>query len=290
MNSFSRSWQLTKLSFAVIKQDSEMLLFPFLGGCFSLLYAAALLFPTIIVDFLRQGAGSGGAHAAFGMLDTILVFLTYLGLSFIATFFNVCVVYTTKTRFEGGDATFWDSLRFAFSRIHLVLMWSLISATVGLLLHALDRTAERAGAIGGLILSLLRSVLGAVWSILTIFVVPAMVYRGLGPLAAIKSSAQTLRETWGESLVRHYGLGLAQFLFIALGVLITTGMAVGLSAFGGVGLVVTFGFAVVYFVTVVLIFSVANAVFNTALYAWANSGQVPAGFDAATLRSALGPR
>jgi hypothetical protein len=289
MNVFSRSWQLTKLSFQVIKQDTEMLLFPLIGGIFSILYSAALLFPTIIVDFMRQGTASGGgANVALNMVDVALIFATYLGLAFIATFFNVCVVYTTKTRFEGGDATFMDSLRFAFSRIVQILMWSLVSATVGLVLHALDRAAEKAGAIGGLILNIVRSLLGAVWSILTIFVVPAMVYENLGPISAIKSSAQTLRETWGESLVRHYGLGLMQFLFIALGVVVTIVMGVVLGKLGGVGVGVTIAFAVVYFVSVVLIFNVANAVFNTALYAWANSGRAPAGFDQATLQGAIG--
>lgn len=287
MNVFSRSWQLTKLSFQVIKQDSEMLLFPLIGGVFSLLFSAALLFPTIIVDFMRQGTG-GGAQVALNMVDVAIVFVAYLGLAFIATFFNVCVVYTTKTRFEGGDATFMDSLKFAFSRIHQIFMWSLVSATVGLLLHALDRAAERAGAVGGLILNIIRSLLGAVWSILTIFVVPAMVYQDLGPISAVKSSAQTLRETWGESLVRHYGLGLMQFLLIALGVVITIAMGMVLGKLGGLGVGITIAFAVVYFLTVVLVFNVANAVFNTALYAWANTGRVPAGFDEATLQGALG--
>ena len=42
---FSRSWELTKLSFRVLMQDKEMLLFPFLGGLFSLLFSLALLYP-----------------------------------------------------------------------------------------------------------------------------------------------------------------------------------------------------------------------------------------------------
>jgi len=287
MNVFSRSWQLTKLSFEIIKQDSEMLLFPLIGGISSILYAAALIYPTIVVDLMRK-TSSGGAQTALNMVDFAILFAAYLGLAFIATFFNVCVVYTTKTRFEGGDATFMDSLKFAGSRLHLIFMWSIISATVGILLHLLDRAAERAGAIGGLILGILRSLLGAAWSILTIFVVPAMVYRDLGPISAIKSSVQTLRQTWGESLVRHYGLGLMQFLFILLGVAITVAMGVGLSALGGTGIVITAIFAVVYFVAVVLVFNVANAVFNTALYSWANSGVAPASFDEGTLRGAIG--
>ncbi|MEQ9317941.1 MAG: DUF6159 family protein [Polyangiaceae bacterium] len=287
MNVFSRSWNLTKLSFEVIKQDSEMLLFPLIGGISSIVYAVALIYPTIVVNIVRETT-SGAGEVALNMVDFAILFAAYMGLAFIATFFNVCVVYTTKTRFEGGDATFMDSLKFALSRLHLIFMWSVLSATVGILLHSLDRAAERAGALGGLFLGILRSILGAAWSILTIFVVPAMVYRDLGPIQAIKSSTQTLRQTWGESLVRHYGLGLMQFLFILLGVAITVAMAVGLSALGTTGYIITGVFALVYFVAVVLVFNVANAVFNTALYAWANTGEAPASFDHATLRGAIG--
>src|SRR5262249_12538519 len=133
---------------------------------------------------------------------------------FVATFFNVCVVYTTKVRLEGGDATFWQSLGFAFSRIHLILAWSLVAATVGMLLHGLDNMARRAGGLGKVVLAILRSILGAAWSLITIFVVPAMVYEGLGPFAAIKRSIDTLRATWGESLIRYYGLGFVQFVLL----------------------------------------------------------------------------
>jgi hypothetical protein len=92
------------LSFNVIKQDKEMLLFPLLGGIFSLLYSAALIYPTILVQ-LGRGSVS---DVQLDVVEYMLLFATYLGLSFIATFFNVCVVFTTKVRFEGGDATFME--------------------------------------------------------------------------------------------------------------------------------------------------------------------------------------
>jgi hypothetical protein len=284
MGVFGRSWRLTKLSFGVIKQDKEMLLFPLLAGIFSLLYAIGLLYPTIIVVVLREGGAI--SSAAFDVLDYMIVFTTYLGLAFIATFFNVCVVFTTKTRFEGGDATFMDSIKFALSKIHLVFVWSLISATVGILMYALDNIAERAGAVGKIILAIVRGIVGALWSIVTIFVIPAMVYDGLGPIDAIKRSVQTLKQTWGESLVRHYGLGFAQFLFFLLGVLLAVGLFMGLAPLGSVGLVIAIAVSVTYFLGVILVFSVANGVFNTALYAYAN-GRAPAAFDETTLAGAF---
>jgi hypothetical protein len=287
MGTFARSWQLTKLSFGVIKQDSEMLLFPLLAGIFSLLFSGALLVPTVLIDLLRHTT-HGVARLHFDAIAYVLLGVSYLGLSFVATFFNVCVVYTTKTRFEGGDATFFDSIKFAFSKVHLIFAWSLVSATVGLLLHALDQIAQRAGFFGKILIGIVRAMLGALWSIVTIFVVPAMVYEDVGPFDAIKRSAETLRATWGESLVRYYGLGLVQFLFMFLGVLgggaaIYALVAVGAPMEVFIGAIAAI---VVYFLGVVLVFSVANSVFNTALYAYAN-GRAPAAFQSVELGQAF---
>ena len=214
-NAFSRSWEITKLSFNVIRKDKELLLFPLLAGIFSILFMVAMVFPTIIIWFLK-----GTAQQSFGIFEYAIIFVTHLGLAFIATFFNVCVVYTTKERFNGGNATFGESIKFALSKVHLIFAWSLVSATVGLILRLLDRMAERSGHVGRIILSMLTAVLGLAWSIVTIFVVPGMVYHDLGPIEAIKRSVQTLRKTWGESLIRYLGLGLIEFLFIAAGVII----------------------------------------------------------------------
>jgi hypothetical protein len=282
---FSRSWELTKMSFRVIKADREMLLFPLLAGIFSLLFSAALLFPTILVEFTRQSVDS----MALSVIDYALIGATYLGLAFIATFFNVCVVYTTKTRFEGGDATFMDSIKFAFSKIHLIFTWSLVAATVGVLLRMLDQAAERSGPIGRIVIGLLSAIFGAAWSIVTIFVIPAMVYDDLGPWDAIKRSTQTLKQTWGETLVRHFGLGFIQFLFMLLGIVVAVALFAVLGPLGGIGFVIALVLTVVYFLAVALIFTVANSVYSTALYAYAN-GAAPDAFDRSTLEGAFRAR
>jgi len=278
MNTLSRSWELTKLSFDVIRKDKEMLLFPLLGSIFSLLYSFALLFPTVFVHFLDPK----GTGLVWGPVQWVVSFASYFGLAFIATFFNTCVVYTTRTRFAGGDATFMDSLSFAFSRIHLIFLWSLVAASVGVLLRALDEAADRMGGIGGMLLNAVQGFLGLMWSVVTLFVVPVMVYEGLGPFDAIRRSVEVLKRTWGESLVRHFGLGMAQMVFMIPGILcFVLAFATGPLAIAFVLLGVT------WIVVVALVFSVANAVFNTALYEYANSGRVPGGFDAATLQGAF---
>ena len=270
-NVFSRSWSVAALSFRILGQDKEILLFPLLGGIFSLLFSSTLFFPTLM--FLpQQGDGM--------TLELIIIFVGYLGLAFIATFFNVCTVYTTKSRLEGGNATFMESLGFAFSKLGLILAWSLVSATVGQILYLLDSAAENAGVVGKIILDIVTSILGLIWSVITIFVVPAMVYYDLGPFEAIKVSTRIIKQTWGESLIRYYGLGLLQFLLLLLA--IPMGIAL-VMILGPLGLLPV----VLYVIGVVLIFSAASMVFNTILFAYADGKTLPNDVDREILANAF---
>jgi hypothetical protein len=269
----------------VIKKDKELLLFPLLAGIFSILFILTMLFPSIITSFMK-----GIGPESYGIMEYLLIFITYLGLAFIATFFNVCVVYTTKIRFEGGNATFWESINFARSRIGLIFVWSVIAATVGLILRLIDSIAERAGQSGRMVLNILTSILGMMWSIITIFVVPAMVYHNLRPLDAIKKSVETLKRTWGESLIRYFGLGLIQFLFFLLGIIAMFLLLFLLGGLGPLGIITAIAIAVLYFLGVILVFNVANTVFNTALYVYADTGKIPEGYRRETLQNAFRPR
>lgn len=272
-NAFLRSWEITKLSFNVMKQDKELLAFPILATIFSLVFIAAMLFPSFLTGLISLDAQN------IGISGYAVLFSVYFGLAFIATFFNVCVVYTAKKRFESGNATFGESINFALSRISLIFLWSAVSATVGIILRLIDEMAERAGRSGQILLYITRSILGMVWSIVTLFVIPGMVYYNLSPFDAIKKSAAVLKKTWGESLIRYYGLGLVQFLFIIIGIVLFIPLFMVLSAVGIFGIMAAIIAGILYFLIVILVFGIANQIFNTALFVYADSGKIPSGYN-----------
>ena len=240
--------------------------------------------PTIFIDY------QSGSNAAT-VVNYIITFVVYLGLAFIATFFNVFVVYTTKVRFAGGDATFGESLKFAFSRIHLIFMWSLVSATVGMILRGIDAAAQRAGGAAQVIIQFLVSLLGMAWSVVSLFVIPVMVYEGVGPVDALKRSVDTLKKTWGESLIRHFGLGIFQFIGFLLGIGLAFVLFATLGSLGQAGAIIAFAIVLVYFVALIIVFTLANTIFNTALYEFAATGRVPGTeFSAEEFQGAFSPR
>jgi hypothetical protein len=281
MNVFERSWKMTKLSLNVMKKDKELFLFPIIGGIFSLIFLLSMIFPVLVTSAASDASGTSS-----GMSFYLLIFLIYFGLAMIATFFNTCVVYTVKRRFDGGNATFWESIKFTLSRIHLVIAWGIISATVGLLLRILDQIGENMGEVGQIMMSILTSILGAIWSIITVFVIPAMVYHNIGPFKAIKMSIHSLKKTWGESLVRYYGLGLIEAIMIVVGVILGIIFAIVTSPVPALFYTVIIIFAI-YLVAVLTFFSVANTIFNTALFVYADTGRVPKAYDAEIIEHAF---
>lgn len=281
MEALSRSWTLTKLSFRVIGQDKELLLFPLIAMVLSIGYLIALLYPTIWLEMSKDGS------LEWSVADMIITFIAYLGLAFIGTFMNVCIVFTAKTRFEGGNATFGQSIGFALGRIHLILGWAAVSATVGVIMNMIDNAAQRLGGIGEIVVSILRSILGMVWTVITIFVVPSMVYRGSGPFAAIKDSIGVLKQTWGENLVRALGFGLVRFAFLFVGGLAFAGLFSVTASAGGTAMLAVSIAAITYFIAVVFVFMLAEMIFQTALYAWASLGKVPEGYDQDLLQGAV---
>lgn len=279
-----RSWDVTKQVFHVMMHDKEILLFPLLSTLLSLFLMAILIFP-FIVTVIISGAVEPGASP---ILFYFYVFLFYLIFSFTTVFFNAGIVYIAKTRMEGGDATFMDGIRAAFSRIGKLFAWAMISASVGLILNILSNKAQKRGGVSGGIGQIVVSIIGMAWAIITVFVVPAIVIKGDGPFQAIKSSVQTMKKTWGESLVQWLGLGtvsgiigfIISLLFLApsLFFLFLDAIPAGL-IFGGLW--------VLFMSIKSIIFKAADTVFDTALFLYATTGKEPVLFKKGTLKNAF---
>jgi len=166
----------------------------------------------------------------------------------------------------------------------------LLAATIGLILRVIEQAADRVKGIGGLVIQIIHSVLGLMWSIIIIFVVPSMVYKNLGPIDAIKNSVGVLKKTWGESLIRVFGLGLAELIFIVLGIIVFIPLLFISVMMGPIGIIFIIFIAIIYFVGLILLFGVANSVYNTALYVYAETGKVPGEYNEEQIKNAFKPR
>jgi hypothetical protein len=279
----SRSWDVTKQTFNVMMHDPEIFMFPVLATICSLIIFGMLLGPALMAVIL------GGEQAA-PFLFYVGIFVFYFVVIFFSTFFDIGVVHIAKTRMEGGNATFMDGLRMAFSRLGKVIQWALLAATVGLLIKGLESKSKKKGGIIGLIGSLIAKGLGIAWAIVSTFVTPAIAIKNEGPFKALKSSALTIKKTWGESLVVYFGLGAVKGAVKGLlGIVLLVPAILAFFASPALGIVLL-GLWVLMLTLVSIVFNAADTVFDTALFLYAETGVEPKMFEKEIIKHAFKPK
>ena len=265
----SRSFRLLGASWAVLKADKELLILP-------LISFLAIAVVTAAIGGLAWAGGLSSQRDSLAPLDYVYLGVFYFVTYFIAIFFNAAVVGAATIRLRGGDPTLGDGLRMASSRVGKIAGWAAISATVGLILRALE---ERFGFLGDIVIG----IIGVAWSAITFFVVPVLLYEPVGVLDGVKRSASLFKQRWGETFVGRGAIGLAMFLIalpviavvVGLGALwLPLGIAVGIVA---IGLLVAVG-------------SAMSGVYNAALYRFATSGEAAGAFRAQDLEGAFRPK
>jgi hypothetical protein len=135
----------------------------------------------------------------------------------------------------------------------------------------------------------ISAILGTAWTVVTFFVVPVLVVEKVGPFDAIKRSVALLRQTWGEAVVGHFGIGLFMFLLMLPGFLIF-GLAIfAMTVAPAAGLALLL-LAVLYFIVCGVISSALNTIYLAALYQYASYKTIPQGFDPVVVERAFQPK
>jgi hypothetical protein len=264
----SECWQ-------VLKQDKSLLVFPLISGNCCLLLLASFAVPLYTTGNWQPPGHDATTQRQVAYYGTLFAF--YVCNYFIVVFFNAAIVACAASRMGGGNPTISDGLRAAASRLPVIAGWALVSATVGLVLRIIEDRSDKIGQI-------VAGLLGMAWTIVSFLVVPILVIENKGPIAALQDSTALLKKTWGEQLVSNFSFGMIFFLLaIPALALVILGFYLG----GAVGGFVCIGVAVIYLIVLALVQSALQAIFQTALYLYARDGQVPPGFHAEVLGTAL---
>jgi hypothetical protein len=268
MGALDRTWQLYKQSFTVLSADIEILLFPVMSAVAAILVAAGFFIP------LYQIGSLAAIHNRTARWDDwACLFAWYCANFFVIIFFNSALVACANIRLSGGDPTVRDGLRIAFMRIHRITAWTLVAATVGVVLQSLR---NRRNILGGL----LGSALGLGWTLITYLIVPVLIFEDRGILDSIYYSADLFRKHWGEQVAGSFGFGLLNLVLFIPGFL----LGALIWAYDPVaGLIVGF----VYLLILATLSSAVKGVFTVALYRYATAGEVPPGFSASLIDGAL---
>jgi Family of unknown function (DUF6159) len=279
MTRMQRSWALAKSSWAVLKSEKGLLWLPVLSFLFSAVVVG--IFAVAVWATLGKDTGlNGDTEYSANVVTYVLGFCTYIGVAFVQTYFLAALCAGANERLQGRDTTLGMALGVAQSRLHRILPWAVLSATVSVIIQAIE---ERFGLLGRII----AGVIGAAWNVVTFLSVPIIVFEDVGPIVALKRSAHLLKQTWGENLMAQIGLGLIGLIAFLPGVIV-----IGLGVLAG-DVLVTVPMVAVGAVLVAVAASVVSAlsgIYRTALYRYAVDGQVPPAFGATDMEHAFGKR
>ena len=251
----------------VVKHDPELMFYVALSGVFSILVFIGMAIPEMLqMSWIYDENGAmTPAYMAF-------IFLGYMALSIIVTFWNSAIIANAHIRLSGGDPKFTDGISAAIKRIHIIILWGIIAGTVGLLLKMLNSAAKNQKNPGLAILASILHVIGAtVWWMMSFFIIPHLVIEGQGIGDAMRSSKDMFFKRWGENVVSGLGIGLIAGLFGFVIIVFSVGLIVLIPDLWYIALII--GAAAM---TILICWtSAAEQVAVAALYLYSKNGFMP---------------
>ncbi|HRW36354.1 MAG: hypothetical protein KDB04_10470 [Acidimicrobiales bacterium] len=266
MGRWERSKALAGASWAVVREDKELMALPLISGIASIAIAATFLVPALLTSKVSDVGGETTLQPSLAAYA--LVFAVYLVLAYVTIFFKTALLCGADERMRGGNPTLASALAGAGACAGRIVPWAVVSATVSVILRSIQ---ERSGLVGRVVVGFV----GMAWAVVTFLVLPTLVFEGVGVGEAIRRSTAMLKQTWGENLIVNAGIGLLSFaLCIPAFVVIALGIGTGTAL--GIGVTLVIG--VLWLIAVACWSSAMSAVFQLALYRYATQAPLPAPF------------
>ncbi len=257
----------------MLRSNPSLNVFPIISAIFTL-FASAPFVAAMALGDMAHGKEN------FGPLHYSLMFGMYFVDYFIIIFFNSALVACAHANLQGQPATVSYGIQKATERLPQILGWTLIASTVGTVLRAIS---ERSGLLGAIV----SGIIGIAWNVAVFFVVPLLVIEKLSPMNALKESAIMLKRSWGERIILGIGVSYAMLVMMILGV-VPAVMGVFLLVQSQIFLgVLAIGCAVLYFLMLSVVMSSLNVIFQTALYMYCRTGEVPAAYSPDSIQMAF---
>ncbi len=203
-----------------------------------------------------------------------IVFASYVVIYFLVNYYAAALAANVLQIFLGKSEPFSAYTKLARSKAPAIFMFSLIEATVGMILRFL---VERIRFVGWI----LAWLLGTAWSLGTMFVLPIIVTSDTSAPRAIKQSITFFKSTWGENITAKVTVNAPLFLINLLVILMFLPLFF-ITFYNGTVILALF-LIVIYGViqlSIAIVGSFANSLINISLFYYAAYHQIPPSFDA----------
>lgn len=289
---WKRSWELLWQSFAVLRHHPRLLVFPLIAG--AALIAAGLigLLVAFTAGMIGQAPQTGAGGSSFSFGGYLALFLVYLVASTIAIFCNTALVGSAMRLLRGEPASVGGGFSIAIQVLPQILLYALLSATLGVLARAILDRGRNSGnpllLLGSWVVG--RFIQGS-WALVTFMFIPVLIAERGSTARSMRESWELLRRTWGENVLGNVGMGFVGGV-IALGIVVSGIIMLVISVASGIAAltVLTVVVGAGSLLLLILSMSALNGIFRASLYQYATTGDAGPFIDAALARDAFAPR
>ena len=133
--------ELSRQSWSALGQNRQLILFPLISGIAMIMVTILFFIPEAFA--FRPILESEEPSAGQWILAFVVLFFYYLVASFVITFSNTALVGATLKMVAGEPATVGDGISVAMSRLGKIIVYPLISATVGVIARGTTQSGRR---------------------------------------------------------------------------------------------------------------------------------------------------
>lgn len=199
------SFKMIKVSLKYIKKDPELIFYTILSiltqGIVWIILAVIENF-TWFIEYLKNNPDQE-------FLWFLFVLWYYLVFSFVIFFFNTAIITSVQRRINWKENSFWDGIRDSFKNIWKIFIWSFINSLFSAILNFLQSKFWK----NSLIWSIIISIIGWTWKIMTYFSFTIMVLENKKVKESIKESTSLFTKTWWERTVL-FSVNLVLSIFV----------------------------------------------------------------------------
>ena len=280
----SASAKVTRAAWRVMMLDKELIGISSMSMFINIIMFAVFVYAGFFLlpgSFITEAGQSWTFDVQYYLLVAAYLVVAYL----VTNFFSGAISHGAFRRFDGENPTMKGSLLAASKKSGVLIKYTGLQVTVGMLYTILMDRLPFAGKIATILADM-------TWSVATMFAIPVIMSSDeANPLRVVKKSARTFAAIWAESV--FIGITLT-----ALSVVATMGVMAVVLALFGLGLAFASGALLLAsvvllfgtFVAIALLASALNQIAMTAAYYYATTGKVPAGFDEELIRKMFRPK
>lgn len=283
-------WELSKQSWGALRANPQLLMFPIISMIGMIIVTILFLIPISATGIFQALTQEGTVtNDVAGVIAAIVLFIYYVVTYTVIIFSNTALVGAAMKLLRGEPATVSDGIQIASARLGKIIVYAIISATVGMIARGIrDAGRDSKNVVVMILAAIIGGLIQGAWNLLVFFAIPVLVVEDVGVVDSLKRSLELFKRTWGEQFTGSTAIGGITCLayvavFIIGGLIVFAAIATESAALiiGAIALVI------LAIVMLGLMQGAVNGIFQASLYKYATTGDAGPFIDTELAREAF---